>query len=293
MRGIDSQQGLRLDAEPFAVEKKELEAVLESGIFAASSNAAKLLRFVCDRYFHNGKAPIPEYDVAVHALSRRSDFDPQRDSIVRVEAHRVRKRLQEYYDHEGASHKVKIVLSRGQYAPRFVHAEVPEGDAGLHTETALSEHAPAWREGAPSKQEIFPGMRTATYAGWRRLPAVVAVAAALAVALLWSRARRERPIAGRPEELAVAVAGDTVRILTGLASGDYVDRFGTRWSADAYFDGGTAAVIRYHSLALADDPAVYQHARTGENFGYDIPLRPATYKMRLRFVSSPEVALLA
>ncbi len=122
MRGIDSQQGLRLDAEPFAVEKKELEAVLESGIFAASSNAAKLLRFVCDRYFHNGEAPIPEYDVAVHALGRRSDFDPQRDSIVRVEAHRVRKRLQEYYDHEGASHKVKIVLSRGQYAPRFVRA---------------------------------------------------------------------------------------------------------------------------------------------------------------------------
>lgn len=40
-----SREGPHLAAEPFAIENKELEAVLESGIFAASSNAVKVLRF--------------------------------------------------------------------------------------------------------------------------------------------------------------------------------------------------------------------------------------------------------
>src|SRR5579864_9543838 len=122
---MKSREMAQLDSEQFAAERRELEAVIASGIFAPSSNAAKLLRFVCEKHFHNGADAITESDVAIQALGRRPDFDPQRDSIVRIEAHRVRKRLQEYYEAEGASHPVKIVLSRGHYSPRFIHAEIP------------------------------------------------------------------------------------------------------------------------------------------------------------------------
>src|SRR5579872_4812104 len=122
---MDRRTFVHLETEHSALERKELETVLESGIFAVSSNAAKLLRYVCERHFSRTAEGITEHDVAVHALGRRSDFDPHRDSIVRVEAHRVRKRLQEYYEAEGASHPVKIVLSRGHYSPRFIHAEIP------------------------------------------------------------------------------------------------------------------------------------------------------------------------
>ena len=109
---MKSREGVQLDVEPFALEKKELDAVLASGIFAVSSNAAKLLRFVCEKHFQNAADTITESDVAIHALGRRPDFDPQRDSIVRVETHRVRKRLQEYYQNRRRSpHPVKIVLS--------------------------------------------------------------------------------------------------------------------------------------------------------------------------------------
>jgi len=276
---MKSREGIHLDAEPLAIEQKELEAVLESGIFAVSSNAAKLLRYVCERHFHNTAEGITEHDVAVHALGRRLDFDPHRDSIVRVEAHRVRKRLQEYYETEGSYHPVKIVLSRGQYAPRFMHAEtIAEPDAVVPARLDES--------GEPSA--------VSTAAGTRRLRAVAwsIIAVALAAGLAWLFSFRHKQVATGPRELTAAIGGDTVRILAGRDSGEYVDRAGMRWSGDAFFSGGIATAVRYYSLALADDPAVYEHARTGDDFGYDIPLRPGIYEMRLMFAESAEVVIL-
>src|SRR5579872_6364790 len=276
---MKSREEVHLDAEPLAIELRELEAVLDSGIFAVSSNAAKLLRYVCERHFHNTAEGITEHDVAVHALGRRSDFDPHRDSIVRVEAHRVRKRLQEFYETEGASHPVKIVLSRGQYAPRFIHAEGAAAlDAAAPARLDESHEPPAVRIAARS-----PGLRLAAWA---------ILAAALLAGLAWLLSFRHKQLPIGPREPIASVSGDTVRILAGRDSGEYVDGAGTRWSGDAYFSGGAATAVRYYSLALADDPAIYQHARTGDDFGYDIPLTPGVYEMRLMFAESAEVVIL-
>jgi hypothetical protein len=199
---MKSREGVHLDAGPFAIEQKELEAVLDSGIFAVSSNAAKLLRYVCERHFHNTADGITEHDVAVQALGRRSDFDPHRDSIVRVEAHRVRKRLQEFYETDGASHPVKIVLSRGQYAPRFIHAvTIAERDA-----VAPARHD---ESGEP------PAVRTAARTRGLRLVAWAIVAAGLVAGLPWVLSSRHKQVAIGPREPTAAVSGDTVRILAG------------------------------------------------------------------------------
>jgi hypothetical protein len=144
---MNSPAGPSVDAEQYVSERSELKTVLESGIFGAYSNAAKLLRFVCERHFRNPAETITEYDVGVHGLGRRSKFDPQCDSIVRVEAHRVRKRLQEYYSNEGASHPIKIVLSRGQYAPQFVRSEPP---ADAATQPAAQ----------PDRMDAAPGLES-------------------------------------------------------------------------------------------------------------------------------------
>jgi hypothetical protein len=263
----------QLETDTFAQERKELDAVLESGIFAVSSNAAKLLRFVCEKHFHRAAENITEYDVAIQALGRRADFDPQRDSIVRVEAHRVRKRLQEYYAAEGASNAVKIVLTRGHYAPCFVY----------------SESAPKPKVEPPVGLEPAPPPPTR----WWRTPTAIGILLIAGITLVsWRLATRGIPIANRSAQPVVAAGADTVRILAGLDSGEYLDRSGARWSADAYYAGGTSSAVRYYSLALADDPAIYQHARTGENFSYDIPLRPGVYEMRFMFAESAEVAIL-
>src|SRR5579863_2107118 len=267
---MKTREDAQLEAGPFALERKELETVLESGLFAVSSNAAKLLRFVCERHFQNTAGGLTEYDVAIHALGRRPDFDPQRDSIVRVEAHRVRKRLQEYYEREGAGHPVRIVLSRGHYAPQFVFAgAVPAPPA-----------TPAIPEPSPRRRPR-----------WRVWASAAALVALVTGGLIWLRPGGRQPAAVRPPQPAAASGGDSIRILAGLDSGQYIDRFGMPWSADAWFSGGTTSAVRYYSLALADDSAIYQHARLGENFAYDIPLAPGVYEMRLMFAESAEVAI--
>lgn len=276
-----------IEAEPIASERKELETVLESGIFGVSSNAAKLLRFVCERHFRDPAGVVTEHEVGIHALGRRPSFDPQRDSIVRVEAHRVRKRLQEYYSNEGASHSVRIVLSRGQYAPRFLRSEQPaEADPQPAAPPGGVEAGPIEPAGFQRFWNLLQAHR------WAVLAATVIVSAGLAAGisrLASNSSRQPAPVAGP----AAATAGtDTVRILAGLTSGDYVDRFGTRWSSDQFFAGGTTANVRRVSLDLADDPGIYQHIRTGQEFAYDIPLRPGVYEMRLMFAESAGTPIL-
>jgi hypothetical protein len=272
-----------LDGDRFVCERKELETVLGSGIFGPSSNAAKLLRYVCDRYFHNAAEAINEYDVGVHALGRRSNFDPQTDSIVRVEVHRVRKRLQEYYSTEGAAHPLKIVLARGQYAPQFVPSEaaVPaRSETGAVNAEAVStvKSRPVW--------DLVWAHR------WGVLAGALILTAGLAAGLSRLAPGRASKQNLPPPPAVAAPGSDTIRVLAGLATGEYVDRFGNHWSADRYFTGGTAGNVRYLSLSMADDPEIYQHFRAGEEFTYDIPLRPGLYEMRLLFAESAGTPIL-
>src|SRR5580692_4436009 len=113
-------------AADFVQEKNELQSVLDSGIFNRAPNLAHVLTYVCCQYFEGAAEQIKEYNIAVEALGRPAGFDQKRDSIVRVEAHRLRKRLREYYQAEGASHIVRIEIPAGQYSPMFVRQAAPQ-----------------------------------------------------------------------------------------------------------------------------------------------------------------------
>jgi len=112
----------------FDQEKSELDSVLSSGILERAPNLAHLLTYICTKYFDGASEQIKEYNIAVEALGRPTDFDQKKDSIVRVEAHKLRKRLREYYESEGADHPVRIEIPSGQYTPKFIfqHAGVPD-----------------------------------------------------------------------------------------------------------------------------------------------------------------------
>ena len=99
---------------------EEVQVVLDSGIFNRSPALAHLLAYVCEKYFEGTAGQIKEYSVAIDVLRRPAEFDPKRDSIIRVQFHRLRARLLEYYAHQGANQAVQIVIPQGQYAPRFI-----------------------------------------------------------------------------------------------------------------------------------------------------------------------------
>src|SRR3978361_234870 len=101
-------------------ERAELAWLLASGVLGRSNNLARMLTFICERYFEGREDQIKEYTIAVEALGRRTDFDPHIDTIVRVTAHSLRKRLQEIYQNEGADRPIQVVIPPGNYVPSFV-----------------------------------------------------------------------------------------------------------------------------------------------------------------------------
>ena len=122
--------------------RAELEAVIASGIFAKAPSLALLLDYICTKFFEGQANQIKEYNIAVEALSRPPSFDPRQDSIVRVEAFRLRKRLKQYYEGQGADRPLRIVIPSGQYIPQFVeNVRAPSNGHGDATDTSTDAAA--------------------------------------------------------------------------------------------------------------------------------------------------------
>ena len=85
-------------------EHAELRAVLQSHLFARSPTLAHLLSYLCEKRFSGESNQIKEYSIALDVFGRSESFDQDSDSVVRVHANRLRKRLSEYYKTEGADH---------------------------------------------------------------------------------------------------------------------------------------------------------------------------------------------
>ena len=113
----------------FAEERFEVETVLKSGVFERAPGLEQLFLYITSKFFEGAADDIKEYNIAVEAFGRPEDFDQKRDSIVRVQAHRLRERLADYYNNEGAGHQVHIAIPNGQYTPKFTFRtlhDVPE-----------------------------------------------------------------------------------------------------------------------------------------------------------------------
>jgi hypothetical protein len=271
----------------FEQERSELETILSSGIFNRAPNLALLLNYVCLKYFEHGAEQIKEYNIAVEALGRPVEFDPRADSIVRVEAHRLRKRLKQYYEAEGAGHRVQIEIPAGQYAPRFqVQNSAPALSIAVE-EPALvpAEILPEPDEAPPEPPKMqaeaaepAPSRRSRNF--WIAIAALVLLGILLPVIRLSHGSSRTLP----PREPVAAMPGDTLRIACGLENGSYTDQFGNTWSGDMYFQGG-GATRSAQPIRGTRDQRLYNSRREGI-FRYDIPLKPGVYELRLHFAET-------
>lgn len=251
-------------------EQAELEAVLASGIFARAPSLAHILTYICQKYFDGEADSIKEYNIAVEALGRPADFDQKKDSIVRVEAHRLRKRLRQFYQNEGATHEVRIDLPPGAYAPRFTRAS---RDAAPAVTTPAAD---------------MPGSKP-------RMPQpLVAAGILLVAALIALGSWHWRTSAGKPSAPAPPAGAppqgniSEVRILCGSKM-SYSDREGRLWVPDRYYTGGTAMSTTAGDILGSQNPAIFSHWRDG-TFAYRIPVKPGVYEVSLYF-SEPRFGL--
>jgi adenylate cyclase len=109
--------GVRPDDERI---RAELARVLNSTDFAGSERHRRFLSYIVEETLAGRAERLKAYNIAIAAFNRGSDFDPQQDSIVRIEAGRLRRALDHFYLTEGRDHEIHIVVPKGSYVPQFL-----------------------------------------------------------------------------------------------------------------------------------------------------------------------------
>jgi TolB-like protein len=97
----------------------ELERLLASAEFVASDRLKEFLRFVVAHRLAGRADSLKAYTIALEVFGRDSTFDPQTDPVVRMEASKLRRRLERYYLGAGRDDPVRIDIPKGGYAPTF------------------------------------------------------------------------------------------------------------------------------------------------------------------------------
>ncbi len=102
-----------------------LSRVLGSRAFDGSKSLKLLLKHLLMKLLCSEADQIKEYSLGVDVFNRRETFDPRLDSIVRVQARRLRQKLKEYYNTEGRNETIRIYLPKGCYIPViYTHSPV-------------------------------------------------------------------------------------------------------------------------------------------------------------------------
>ena len=86
-------------------------------------------------------ASLKEFSIAMEVFDRTSEYDPNVDAIVRVEARRLRAKLKEYYEGPGRNDPVLIGLRPGSYVPIFRWLDPEPGNQGQEIGTAVQVRA--------------------------------------------------------------------------------------------------------------------------------------------------------
>ena len=114
--------------------RAQRDRILASKLFARSKRQSKFLDYVVDAALEGRSDQLKEFTLGIDVFEKDESFDPGVDSIVRVEASRLRSKLREYYVDEGQDDSVRIDIPKGHYVPVFHSADV-----------STKEHDPAIR----------------------------------------------------------------------------------------------------------------------------------------------------
>jgi len=245
-------------------ERQEYEWLLTSGVLGRSDNLARVLKYICEEHFQGRDDHIKEYTIAVEALGRRTAFDPQTDTIVRVTVHSLRKRLMEIYQNEGVNHSVRLVIPPGHYAPSFVHqASVNHTQAAGPEQTAafsvIGNHVVASPPASPIAVPIEKlHHRRASAAWFWPVSFILLIAVSLATWVgvrAWEKDRLAR--SASYANLPLPAPQATIHALMGSGRKPYVDHSDNTWSVANYCQGGTNITVPAQRIEGTEDAPLY------------------------------------
>ncbi len=270
-------------------ERAELERLVEA--LARWPRLSHLLQYMGDKLFSDQLDQINEYNIATEVLGRsKTVFNAAEDAIARVETHRLRKRLSEFYETQGKDHPIQITLPAGSYSPVFVHRPEVKPMAAVH------EFAPATSATPAVSESLQRAKGAISWIGhWRYWVAGACLVLALLAAYVYvhdgvPNARSTpgiTPLASGSEPRSSGEPSGPIRLLAGYTGPPRTDSAGNAWNADKYFSGGGAWRRTPGPITRTSDPFIFEYSRTGDFF-YAIPLKPGTYELHLFFVIPSE-----
>ena len=123
---------------------EELVHIGAAPAFRRSPVMSRLLTYLVEHRLSGQALPPKAYAVAVEALGKPRDFDPQTDSYPRVMVGRLRTMLDVYYAKNPSSHRLTIPL--GQYNVVLAGgAEDCPADSGSIPDVEIAERTQGWR----------------------------------------------------------------------------------------------------------------------------------------------------
>src|ERR1700730_4151475 len=108
-----------VDAVPATAVSDQLARIVNSPRFISSARLCRFLTHIVNRTIHGDLDSLKEFSIAVEVFDRTSEYDPNIDATVRVEARRLRAKLKEYYEGPGRNDRVLVALRPGSYVPIF------------------------------------------------------------------------------------------------------------------------------------------------------------------------------
>ena len=268
-------------------EKEELNWLLTSGVLGRSNHLARMLTFICEKHFEGQDDQVKEYTIAVEALGRRTDFDPQTDTIVRVTAHSLRKRLQEIYENGGAGRAVHILIPAGHYVPSFIHKERDLNPNGHDNRLMVAPDSGQ----IESSIHALPAPPSPRRNLWGIAAAAFVVALGLAIGLFLLSHRNARKAA---EGLATAspaplpIPQNTIRTLMGKPRKTYVDRSGNTWATGKFCTGGDNITVPDQRIIGTEDPYLYLSGIRGIAH-CEFPVKPGMYEIHFHFAETSDL----
>lgn len=274
-------------------ESQELERAIE--LLGRSSRPARLLGYIGAKYFQRQEEHLTEFNIATEVFGRSAkSFDPAQDAVVRVEAHRLRKKLREIYEKGGGTHGVQISLPAGTYVPKFSFASEPQPGKEAQDKITGSQDAAPMSADAEVAQKVVGSRRVRKWVLYFSTIVGVICAAILGFVMLDASRNTQgtspQSRAALPEAATIPKTGklSEVHIVAGYSGSEVIDNSGVRWTPDRFFTTGGQWTRATGFVRATSRPFLFSTWRTGE-FAYDIPLERGVYEMRLFFVAGHPV----
>jgi hypothetical protein len=175
----------------------QVDRLLASNTFHASDVLRRLLRFLADKTFCGEAEDLKEYSVGLDALGKPPSYDPRQDAAVRLQASRLRQKLDDYYRNEGRRDPLVVEIPKGRFKIAWHPNDTLQSAAAPVATVVVSPPAIA---SPPVDAGESANLKT-----WRNLTIGFAiVSVGLAFVAVWSLSRNSRTLVASP-----AIAGST------------------------------------------------------------------------------------